>query len=198
MLRRSPRPPNTQPHVLPHPGHQTHPSYDARSHESQLPQRGALFTPGRDRWHALRCIEPLFEYAVAMPHSDASDLQAEVVAVNQLLATWFGTDADPEILERVAATQAETFSMVSLDGVRVSQSDLLAELRRNRNSRPGLKIEISDFEVLLAEGDVRVVRCLERHHLDGKRSDRWTTAVLTTQSTPPRFRWQALHESPVD
>ncbi|MBF6332217.1 hypothetical protein [Nocardia transvalensis] len=130
-----------------------------------------------------------------MNDTDASDLEAEVVAVNQLLATWFGTDADPEILDRVAATQAETFSMLSIDGVPVSQSELLAELRRKRNSRPGLKIEISDFEVLFAEGDIRVIRCLERHLLDGKRSDRWTTAVLTAQPTTPRFRWQVLHES---
>ncbi|MEU2725722.1 hypothetical protein [Streptomyces smyrnaeus] len=130
-----------------------------------------------------------------MNDTDAADLEAEVVAANQLLATWFGTDADPEVLDRVAATQAETFSMLSIDGIRVSQSELLAGLRRKRNSQPGLRIEISDFEVLFSEGDVRVIRCLERHHLDGKRSDRWTTAVLTVRPTQPRFRWQVLHES---
>ncbi|WP_159080333.1 hypothetical protein [Nocardia suismassiliense] len=130
-----------------------------------------------------------------MNDTDASDLEAEVVAANQLLATWFGTDADPEILDRVAATQAETFSMLSIDGVPVSKAELLAELGRRRNTQPGLEIEISDFAVLLAEGDIRVIRCRERHLLDGKRSDRWTTAVLTTQPTTPRFRWQALHES---
>ncbi|GAA5089795.1 hypothetical protein [Nocardia iowensis] len=133
-----------------------------------------------------------------MPNTDASNLEAEVVAANQLLATWFGTDADPEILDRLAATQAETFSMVSIDRVRVSQSELLALLRQARNSRPGLEIQITDFEVLFSEGDVRVIRCMERHHFDGKRSDRWTTAVLTTQPTSPRFLWQALHESLVD
>ncbi|WP_069167709.1 hypothetical protein [Nocardia altamirensis] len=130
-----------------------------------------------------------------MPDTDALDPEAEVVAVHQLLATWLGTDAKPEVLERFAATQHDTFSMVTTAGTRMSQSELLAGLRRAGNSRPGLDIEISEVEVLLAEGQVTVVRFLERHHFDGKHSDRWTTAVMTAESAPPRFRWRALHET---
>ncbi|MEU6994534.1 hypothetical protein ABZ953_28235 [Streptomyces sp. NPDC046465] len=130
-----------------------------------------------------------------MDGSHASELEAEVVAADQLLAAWFGTDdADPEILDRVAATQSETFTMLSIDRVPVpvTKSQLLDALRQKRNSQPGLRIEITDFEVLFAEGDVRVIRCLERHHLNGERSDRWTTAVLTIQPNQRR----ADHSAP--
>lgn len=131
-----------------------------------------------------------------MNDTHAAELEAEVVAANQLLAAWFGTDdADPEILDRVAATQSETFTMLSIDRVPVTKSQLLDGLRQKRNSQPGLRIEITDFEVLFAEGDVRGIRCMERHHLNGERSDRWTTAVLTVLANQPRFRWHALHES---
>ncbi|PCG86947.1 hypothetical protein CIB93_05230 [Streptomyces sp. WZ.A104] len=131
-----------------------------------------------------------------MNDTHASELEAEVVAANQLLATWFGTDdADPEILERVAATQSETFTMLSIDRVPVTKSQLLDGLRQKRSSQPGLRIEITEFEVLFSQGDVRVIRCRERHHLNEERSDRWTTAVLTVQRAQPRFRWHVLHES---
>ncbi|WP_378732276.1 hypothetical protein [Nocardia brasiliensis] len=132
-----------------------------------------------------------------MSGSDSLDPVAEVETVHALLATWLGTDAEPEVLESFAGTQHDTFSMVTTSGARLSRSELLSGLRRARNSRPGLDIEISDVEVLFAEGDVTVVRFLERHHFAGKHADRRTTAFLTTESTPPRYRWRALHETPV-
>ncbi|WP_433656621.1 hypothetical protein ACQPW1_35495 [Nocardia sp. CA-128927] len=130
-----------------------------------------------------------------MSASDSLDPVAEVEAVHALLATWLGTDAEPEVLERFAATQHDTMSMVTTSGARLSRSELLSGLRRARNSRPGLDIEISEVEVLLAEGNVTVVRFMERHHFSGKHADRWTTAVLTTESIPPRYSWRVLHET---
>ncbi|WP_052280731.1 hypothetical protein [Nocardia vulneris] len=134
---------------------------------------------------------------MAIPETTAADLEAEVVAANQLLATWFGTDADPAILGRVAATQAETFSMVDINGVLVDKSGLAAQLEQAHNSKPGLQIEITDFQVVLTVDDVTVIRCKERHHFDGKLHDRWTTALLRTQTTSPRFLWLTLHETPI-
>ncbi|WP_040737138.1 DUF4440 domain-containing protein [Nocardia tenerifensis] len=132
-----------------------------------------------------------------MSASDALDPAVEVEAVHALLSTWLGTDAGPEVLERFAATQHDTFSMVTTSGARVSRSELLSSLRRARNSQPGLDIEISETEVLLTEGNVTVVRFMERHHVGGKHADRWTTAVLTTSGNPLRYSWRVLHETAV-
>lgn len=130
-----------------------------------------------------------------MSASDSLDPVAEVEAVHALLATWLGTDAEPEVLERFAATQHDTMSMVTTGGTRLSRSELLSGLRRARNARPGLDIEVSEVEVLFAEGNVTVVRFMERHHFDGKHADRWTTAVLTAEGLPPRYSWRVLHET---
>ncbi|AFU04026.1 hypothetical protein [Nocardia brasiliensis] len=132
-----------------------------------------------------------------MSASDSLDPVAEVEHVHALLSAWLGTDADQQVLEQFAATQHDSFSMVTLDGARVSQSELLSGLRRAKNSRPGLDIEIDDVELLLVEGSVTVVRFLERHHFDGKHTDRRSTAVLTTDGAPPRYRWRIIQETAV-
>ncbi|CAM4408308.1 hypothetical protein NONI108955_25680 [Nocardia ninae] len=130
-----------------------------------------------------------------MSASDSLDPIAEVETVHALLSTWLGTDAEPDVLERFAATQHATFSMVTMDGTRLSSSELLSGLRRARNSAPGLDIEISEAEVLLNEGNVTVVRFMERHHRDGKHADRWSTVVLTTEGNPSRYSWRVLQET---
>ncbi|WP_405165798.1 hypothetical protein OG203_12345 [Nocardia sp. NBC_01499] len=130
-----------------------------------------------------------------MSASDSLDPVAEVEAVHALLSTWLGTDAKPEVLERFAATQHDTFSMVTTSGARLSRSELLSGLRRARHSSPGLDIEITEAEVLFAAGNVTVIRFLERHHLAGRHADRWTTAVLTAEANPPRYSWRVLHET---
>ena len=67
--------------------------------------------------------------------------------------------------------------------------------RAARPRRPGLKIGIEEFEVLIRTDEVAVVRFLERHSVG---SPRRVTAVLVPDA-PARYgvRWLSVHETPV-
>ncbi|MEU4340474.1 hypothetical protein AB0H00_04255 [Nocardia sp. NPDC023852] len=132
-----------------------------------------------------------------MGKENALDPLNDVESVHALLATWLGSEASPAVLEQFAATQHTEFSMVTTSGAVLAKADLLAALRTARNSSPDLRIEIAEFEVLLATADFTVVRFLERHHHAGRRSDRRTTAVLVIDAAERRFRWRTLHETDV-
>ncbi|WP_280227876.1 hypothetical protein [Nocardia farcinica] len=131
-----------------------------------------------------------------MSAASGFDPRAEVEAVHRLLATWLGTDADPQVLDGFLATQHEDFSMVTVDGAVLGRKELRDGLRGARNSLPGLVIEISELEMVWHAGGLVVVRFVEGHRSGGAVEFRRTTAVLAADPGR-RDRWLALQETAI-
>ncbi|MGW1738661.1 hypothetical protein ACWCPQ_07585 [Nocardia sp. NPDC001965] len=125
------------------------------------------------------------------------DALPEVEQVHSLLATWLGTPASPQVLDGFAAAHLGDFSMVTVSGAVLRRTELLAGLHRARNTRPGLRIEVSEIEILCTTVDTTVVRFVETHR-DGADTDyRRTTAVLRADPEQNRYRWLTVHETAV-
>ncbi len=104
------------------------------------------------------------------------------------LAAWLGGDAGPEVLERFRAAHRPEFTLITVDGVKLSLDELMGGLSTAHNAVPGLKITITQFEVLTQSADTTVCRFLEQHSIG---TPRRTTAVLTNT------QWLTVHETAV-
>lgn len=104
------------------------------------------------------------------------------------LAAWLGGQAGPEVLERFRAAHRPEFTLVTIDGVKLTLDELMGALSTAHNAVPGLKIGIEQFEVLTQSGDTTVCRFLEQHSTGTARR---TTAVLTGT------QWLTVHETAV-
>jgi hypothetical protein len=111
-----------------------------------------------------------------------------VVRHHDILAAWLGGQGGPEVLEQFRTAHHPDFSLITIDGVKLTLDELLGALATAHNAVPGLKITIDQFELLTQSGDTAVCRFLEQHSIG---TARWTTAVLTGP------HWLAVHETPV-
>ncbi|GAA1702626.1 hypothetical protein GCM10009745_57410 [Kribbella yunnanensis] len=111
-----------------------------------------------------------------------------VVTHHDNLAAWLGGTAGPEVLERFRAAHRPDFTLITIDGVKVGQDELMTGLSTAHNAVPGLKITIDHFEVLAQSADTTVCRFLEQHSIG---TARWTTAVLAGT------QWLTVHETAV-
>lgn len=127
-----------------------------------------------------------------------TDIESAVEELHDDLATWLGSEADVSVFERFAAAQHRSFSMVTTTGEILRRTELLDRLRGARNASPGLRIDISEFEVLADESGMVVVRFLESHHHAGQIARRRVTAVLVPADGEPGLQWLAVHETPAD
>ncbi|NEW26515.1 hypothetical protein [Nocardia cyriacigeorgica] len=124
-----------------------------------------------------------------------TDIEAAVRELHDDLAAWLGSEAPDSVFDRFAAAQHESFSMVTTAGDILRRTELLNGLRAARNTSPGLRIDISEFEELAEEFDIVVVRFLESHHHAGAISRRRVTAVVTRAGTEPAVQWLTVHET---
>ncbi|WP_068062889.1 hypothetical protein [Nocardia xishanensis] len=130
---------------------------------------------------------------------DEKDIVSVVESLHADLAAWLGSAAPPEVFERFAEAQHERFSMVAMCGAVLGRDELLTGLREARNTEPGLRIEVAEITELAREGDLVVVRFLERHLSDDGPSSRWVSAVLcAVEDSGSGYRWLSVHETAVD
>ncbi|MEV0685071.1 DUF4440 domain-containing protein [Nocardia sp. NPDC050378] len=123
------------------------------------------------------------------------DLEGAIRALHDDLAAWLGSEAPDSVFDRFAAAQDVSFSMVTTTGQILRRDELLAGLRAARNAQPGLRITISEIEVLSADDAVTVVRFLESHDHAGVVSRRRVLAVLRPERDS--VRWWTLQETDV-
>ena len=111
-----------------------------------------------------------------------------VVRHHDDLAAWLGGQAGPEVLERFRAAHRPEFTLVTIDGVKLTLDELMGALSTAHNAVPGLTISIDQFEVLTQSADTTVCRFLEQHSIGTARR---TTAVLVGT------QWLTVHETAV-
>nr|WP_255495031.1 DUF4440 domain-containing protein [Nocardia sp. GTS18] len=133
--------------------------------------------------------------AVIVRRGLSVDLEGAIQALHDDLADWLGSEAPDSVFDRFAAAQDPSFSMVTTTGQVLHRDELLTGLRAARNAQPGLRIAISEIEVLATDGAVTVVRFLESHHHAGTVSRRRVLAVL--RSERESLRWSTLQETDV-
>ncbi|WP_435591806.1 hypothetical protein [Nocardia sp. bgisy118] len=124
------------------------------------------------------------------------DIVSVVESLHADLAAWLGSAAPLEVFERFAEAQHERFSMVAMCGTVLGRDELLTGLREARNTEPGLRIEVAELTELYHEGELVVVRFLERHLSDEGSSSRRVSAVLEDSSSG--YRWLTVHETAVE
>jgi hypothetical protein len=125
-------------------------------------------------------------------------LVAEVEQQHQLLATWIGSSAQPAVLDALRAAHTADFSMVTVDGHVLGRQAALDGLAGAANSRPGLRILISDVTVAAELVDAVLVGFLETHVQHGHTSSRRVTALLRSERNAPHgLRWRHVHETPI-
>lgn len=123
------------------------------------------------------------------------DLLAEVEQHHEDLASWLGSEAEPGLLESLQHAHRPDFTLVTLDGSKLTLPALMEALAGSRNAVPGLKIGIEDFELVIGTAEVAVCRFLEVHSVG---SARRTTAVLVDDpSARYGARWLSVQETAV-
>jgi hypothetical protein len=124
-------------------------------------------------------------------------LQAEIEEQHRLLAHWLGSPAaEPADLDALDAAHTDDFSMVTAEGRVLTRDALLESLAKSANSRPGLRILVSDVELVAELGDAVLARFLETHVEHGHTTPRRVTAVLDVDERARHgLRWRHLHET---
>ncbi|MEV0334901.1 hypothetical protein [Nocardia sp. NPDC050717] len=125
------------------------------------------------------------------PRPPRPDLVAAVESLHADLARWLGSAAPDEVFDRFAAAQHPAFTMVTTAGAVLARDELLTGLRRARNARPGLAIDITEVETVVDDATI-VLRFLETHRVGATADSRRVTAVLDRD-----LRWRSVHETPL-
>ena len=121
---------------------------------------------------------------------------AEVERQHRLLACWLGSQASGEVLDELRAAHTADFSMVTVEGQVLTLDELLEGLSGAVNSRPGLRILISNVTVVAEFPDAVLTRFLETHVAHGHTSSRQVCALLQRdEQSTHRLRWRYLHET---
>jgi len=123
------------------------------------------------------------------------DVAAEVERQHRLLANWLGSTAEPRVLEELRAAHTAEFSMVTTDGHVLHRRELLDWLAGAGNTRPGLRILISDVTVVAELDGAVLAGFLETHVEHGHTSSRRVTALLRRERTA--LRWAHVQETPL-
>lgn len=118
-----------------------------------------------------------------------------VERLHELLAEWIGTAAPPAVLDEFLAAQAADFAMVTTEGQVLGLAELRVALAGAGGADPGLKIAISDVEIVGEFGDAVLVRFREHHVSTRGNSARQVSAVLVADGS--ELRWRHLHETPI-
>lgn len=127
-----------------------------------------------------------------------SSVETEVEHRHLLLATWIGSPARHAVLEELRDSLSADFCMVSLDGHVIAREGVLEGLAGAGNSRPGLRILISEVTVVVELADALLVRFLETHIEHRHTASRQVSALLQADDAAPRgLRWRYLHETPI-
>ena len=121
------------------------------------------------------------------------DVVAEVERQHRLLASWLGSAAEPGVLDELRAAHTADFSMVTADGHVLHRQGLLDWLAGAGNSRPGLRILISDVTVVTELDGAVLARFLETHVEHRHTSSRRVSALLRRDRTA--LRWAHLQET---
>jgi hypothetical protein len=124
-------------------------------------------------------------------------LQAEIEEQHRLLAHWLGSPAaEPADLDALEAAHTDDFSMVTAEGRVLTRAALFESLARSANSRPGLRILVSDVELVAELGDIVLARFLETHVEHGHTTSRRVTALLCVDERARHgLRWRHVHET---
>ncbi|MGW0246772.1 hypothetical protein ACWDYH_09040 [Nocardia goodfellowii] len=124
---------------------------------------------------------------------EVAGMAGVVQALHSDLAEWMGTDAPPKVFDRFAEALHERFSAVTVVAQVVDRDTLLTGVWSVRNAQPGLRIEISEVEEIVAAGTVAVVRFVAEYAHQEMRARRMVTAVLL--ATDHGYRWRSMHET---
>lgn len=121
----------------------------------------------------------------------------EVIQAHVAIEQWLNGTAPQEALAPLLARFGPAFSMIALDGQRLSRPAVAAFFTQARGTRPGLNIEIDELTDIHHERGAWVVGYREIHRYpDGREIARRATAVFDTP-TPNGLAWRHLHETPL-
>jgi hypothetical protein len=125
----------------------------------------------------------------------------EVVDLHAFFEAWLGgtapnTDAE---FARLDAVLAESFTMVSTDGRRLSRADVTGSLRKAHGLRgraAPFRIFIVEPEILHVQTPLIAVRYVEEQSAPDTITRRRSTALFEAlPDDPSRVQWLALHET---
>jgi hypothetical protein len=125
----------------------------------------------------------------------------EVIALHEVFEAWLGgaLPASDDLFQRVEASLAPSFTMVSPDGRALSRADVIAAIRTGHGAkgREGpFCIAIADFEILHVAPPLVAVRYVEVQQLGQGTSRRRSTALLQASARAlSGMEWLALHET---
>lgn len=122
---------------------------------------------------------------------------AETHRFHDALAAWLA-DGDRAAFETIERAMHADLTLFDQTGAIVGRAELLDGLARAGASRPGLRIEIDEVDVILGAGEGTVIGFRERHTRDGELTVRRTTALLVEQAARPgALLWRHVHETAV-
>ena len=126
--------------------------------------------------------------------------ETEVIELHRFLERWLNGGIEPTAanFERFSGSQAEGFTIVTLDGEVLEREQLLAALYSAHATRPGLVVEVDALRLHHRSADMLVVTFEERHRQGDETKKRRTTALLREkQSGLNGLEWVHVHETPM-
>ncbi len=131
-----------------------------------------------------------------MPHSDP--YINEVLVAHELIAQVLGNpDASAAQSEALLARFDAAFTMIGLSGTRIDFAGLTQFFNAHRGSKPGLKIEIDQINVVSRGQEGAVVEYREHQSLPGQPTTLRRSTVVFTQGEGRCPLWRHLHETSV-
>ena len=126
-----------------------------------------------------------------------SGWQKDIVELHEVFETHFLGTTDS--LERVEASLAADFTMVSPDGRISDRAATMAALEAGHAHTESLVIRTVEHRLLVDEGDVLVAEYVEEHELSSRTNRRLSTVVFSRDHAAPNgVVWRRVHETWID
>ncbi|MBI6547984.1 hypothetical protein [Xenorhabdus lircayensis] len=120
-----------------------------------------------------------------------------VIEVHQWIEDVFShhPQEDSEALKKLLNSFTSDFTMITITGQCVTLNQVKTMFSHNIGTRPGLKIEIDECEVITSNEECVVLRYREKHTKDGNTHCRWSVVSISFIDGYPR--WCYLHETAI-
>ncbi|MBD2784945.1 hypothetical protein ID858_11870 [Xenorhabdus sp. DI] len=123
--------------------------------------------------------------------------QQSVIELHQWIENVFSNHLQQELetLNKLLNSFASDFTMITTSGQCMTLDQVKTMFSLNIGSRPGLKIEIDECEVITSNEESVVLRYREKHTRDGSTHSRWSVVSISYIDGHPR--WRYLHETAI-
>lgn len=125
-----------------------------------------------------------------------SNWETEVVELHEYFENYLNGKIPADQTSRMHEVLADAFTIVDPSGAISDKASTIGAISGQHGQLAGLKMWITDLELIAEAGDLVVGRYVEHQEFGGDRNRRLSSVVFRAASqTPNGLQWTALHET---